>query len=130
MFGISLAELLVIMTIAVIFIGPKELPEVARYVTKFIIKIKKVFEEVKTELRTVSDQLGLDEIKSEVEMELMKEKIKLDQEPTTIIDIYGHEHQVYGVDQLRTDKTKEEIEEEIKNYNQINNQINNGKNQP
>lgn len=130
MFGISLAELLVIMTIAVIFIGPKELPEVARYITKFIIKVKKILEEVKKELKTVSNQLGLDEIRSEVEMELMKEKIKSDQEPTTIIDIYGNEHQVYGVDQLRTDKSKEEIEEEIKNYNQINNQINNGKNQP
>lgn len=120
MFGISLAELLVIIIISLIFISPKDLPEIARYLAKIIIKARRIFEEAKKELKTIGNQIGLDEIKNEVEMELMKDKIKKDQEPVTIIDIYGNEHQIHGIEELRPDKTKEEIREEIKNYNQNN----------
>ncbi len=120
MFGISFAELLVIIIIALIFIGPKDMPEIARYIIKMIIKIKKFIQSATAELKEVSKELGLDDIKSEVEREIIAQKIKLEKDVTTIIDIYGNEHQVPKIEELRPDMNKEELQEEINKYNEIN----------
>jgi sec-independent protein translocase protein TatB len=120
MFGISFAELLVIILIAICVIGPKDMPEVARYIVRAIYKFKKFVSDTKKELKAVGDEMGLEEIRSEVERELVAEKIKLDKEITTIVDMYGNEHQVYEVNKLRPDIQKEELEEEIAKYNSIN----------
>ncbi len=43
-----------------------------------------------------------------------------EEEITTIIDICGNEHQVSGLDEIRKDRSKEEIALEIEQYNQSN----------
>jgi len=47
MFGISLPELIVILGIALIVVGPDKLPDLARSIAKGILELKKTAEEVK-----------------------------------------------------------------------------------
>ncbi len=47
MFGISTVELLVILVIALVIIGPKKLPEVARTIGKGFSELKKAMDGVK-----------------------------------------------------------------------------------
>lgn len=120
MFGISFAELLVVIIIALVVIGPKDMPEIARYIIKIIIKIKKLIANASFELKAIGKELGLDEIKSEVEREIISEKIKMEKELTTIIDMYGNEHEIPDLEKLRPDMSKEELDAEIIKHNSIN----------
>jgi sec-independent protein translocase protein TatB len=120
MFGISFAELLVVIVVAIVVIGPKDMPEVARYIIRLIMKIKKLIAKTRIELHEIGKELGLDEIKSEVEKELIAEKIKLEKDVTTIIDIYGNEHVIEDIEKVRPDMKKEELTAEVEKYNAIN----------
>lgn len=46
MFGLGFSEIIVVCIIALIFIGPKQLPEVAKAIAKFINELKRASEEV------------------------------------------------------------------------------------
>ena len=48
MFGIGIPEILVIMVIALIIIGPEKLPEIAKMLGKTVAEFKKVVDGVKT----------------------------------------------------------------------------------
>lgn len=120
MFGISFVELLIIITVVVIMVGPKDIPDLVRNILKLVYKIKQFIADSKKELKSVGDEMGLGEIKQEIEQELIAEKIKLEKEVTTIVDIYGEEHQIYGVDELRDDLKKEDLDAEIMKHNKSN----------
>ena len=124
MFGISFSELLVVIIMAIIVIGPKDMPEVARYIIKMMMKIKKFIAQTQIELKEVGKELGLDEIKSEVEREIIAQKIKLEKEVTTIIDIYGNEHVIEDIEKVRSDMKKEELVNEVEKYNLLNSKKN------
>ena len=66
MFNIGFAELLVILLIAFVVVGPKDLPKVARALGRFVKYIRNMIEEVKRES-------GLDEVESE--LKTMERKI-------------------------------------------------------
>ncbi len=123
MFGISLGEFFLIITIAILFIGPKDFPEIARKLIKIAAKSKSVINKAKIEFQALSKEIGIDEIKNEIAMELANEKCKIEAEITTIVDIYGKEHQVIDISEIRKDKSKEEINAEVVKYN-----LNNKKN--
>lgn len=59
MFNIGFAELLLILLIAFVVVGPKDLPKVARALGRFVKYIRNMIEEVKRES-------GLDEVESEL----------------------------------------------------------------
>jgi Sec-independent protein translocase protein TatA len=121
MFGISFVEFLIIICVVVFLVGPNEIPDLARNVMKLFYKIKHFIAESKKELKAVGDEMGLDEIKNEVEREIILEKKKLENEVMTIVDIHGNEHQVFDVGELRGDLSREELEAEINKHNKINN---------
>ena len=66
MFNIGFAELLLILLIAFVVVGPKDLPKIARALGRFVKYMRNMIEEVKRES-------GLDEV--EKEMKTMERKI-------------------------------------------------------
>ncbi|NVN91439.1 MAG: twin-arginine translocase TatA/TatE family subunit [Desulfuromonadales bacterium] len=59
MFGIGVPELLVILTLALIVIGPQQLPQIARSLGKAFAELKRTTEEFKQNL-TVNVEMGED----------------------------------------------------------------------
>ena len=66
MFNIGFAELLLILLIAFVVVGPKDLPKIARALGRFVKYVRNIIEEVKRES-------GLDEV--EKELKTMEKKI-------------------------------------------------------
>jgi TatA/E family protein of Tat protein translocase len=56
MFGIGMPELLVILGLALIVLGPKRLPEIARALGKGMSEFRRASEELKEELRHIEDE--------------------------------------------------------------------------
>lgn len=61
MFDFSFAELLLIVVVAVIFIGPKDLPVVVRAVARFLSQFKAMAGELKTAFDDLAKESGLHE---------------------------------------------------------------------
>lgn len=55
MFGIGMSELLVILVIALIFIGPKRLPEIAKGLGRAINEFRRATDDIKKEVQKVED---------------------------------------------------------------------------
>jgi len=94
MFGISFAELIIFFLVALVLIKPKDLPEIAYFIGKIFYKIKKIYRDAKEYLQSSSKELGLDEIKYEIDRGIADEKAKSESKTTIIVDIYGNEHRV------------------------------------
>ncbi len=121
MFGFSLAELLVVCIIALIFIRPKDLPEIAHFVGKVFYRAKKFFAELKQQFKEVENELGLEEIKQELNRGISEEKARLnDDDSTVIVDIYGNEHRVPASHRNALNLDEEEFSQEVKKMNEEN----------
>ena len=68
MFGIGLPEMIVIAIVALVFIGPKNLPGVLRSVGRGLVQLKRATNEVRT---TVQDEM--DQIEREIDLKDVKE---------------------------------------------------------
>jgi sec-independent protein translocase protein TatB len=66
MFNIGTWELVVIVALALIILGPKQLPQVARSLGKTLARLRHSLEEAKREM-------GLDELKRQIESETIEE---------------------------------------------------------
>ena len=55
MFGVGMPELLVILGLALILLGPKRLPEIARALGKGMSEFRRATDELKDELRHLED---------------------------------------------------------------------------
>ena len=60
MFGIGMTELLVILTIALLVIGPKKLPELARSLAKGLAEFRRASTEMRREFLEVADEARID----------------------------------------------------------------------
>jgi sec-independent protein translocase protein TatB len=123
MFGFSFGELIIVLVVALIFIKPKDLPEIAHFCGKIYYRAKSYFLQLKNHFTEVKKDLGIEEIKQELERGMAEEKAKIDElkeEVTVIVDLYGNEHVVPNVKEVRPDLDKEGIQSEVKKYNQIN----------
>ena len=114
MFGISFAELIVVLILLLAVTNPKDIPGIARYLTKLFFKAKQVVASAKSEVNKIGDELGLEKIKNEAEAEVEKAK------KTVIIDLYGNEHEVEDVQKLRGDVGKKALKKEIEEFNKKN----------
>ena len=124
MFGFSFAELIIVLIVALIFIKPQDLPEIAHFVGKIFYRGKRLIKDLKQSLKDMESELGLDDLKHEINRGIAEEKSKLEEEMTVIVDIYGNEHRVPNVKDVRPDLTAEEAAEEIKRLNVENKKIN------
>lgn len=75
MFDLGLQELIVIFLIALLVVGPKKLPELARTLGKWITEIRRGFYQAKTQIETEFDQVeqetfkDIDPVQKEVKTE-------------------------------------------------------------
>jgi Tat protein translocase TatB subunit len=74
MFNFSFAELLLIVVVAVVFIGPKDLPIVIKTVAKFVKTMRNFSHEIKAAFDEVAHEVGVADIKQsfEAEMQMIK----------------------------------------------------------
>ncbi len=57
MFGIGMPELLLILAVALIVLGPKKLPEMARALGRGLAEFRRTTDDMKRELQTATDEL-------------------------------------------------------------------------
>jgi Sec-independent protein translocase protein TatA len=122
MFGFSLAELIIVFVVALIFIKPQDLPEIAHFFGKIFYRGKRLFKEIKSSLKEMEKELGVDDLRHEINRGIAEEKAKLEEDMTVIVDIYGNEHRVPNIKDIRPDLTSQEMEEEVKKLNEQNSQ--------
>lgn len=70
MFDLSLAEILLIVIVLVVFIQPKDLPVVIRAIAKFIKSIRDFSHEVKQAFEDIAKEAGVDDVKETLEAEM------------------------------------------------------------
>lgn len=120
MFGFSLAELIVVFLVILIFVKPADLPEIAHFFGKVFYRAKHLYNQLKASLKEMEKEFGVDDLRHELNRGIAEEKSKLEDDLTVIVDMHGNEHHVPNVGKLREDLTKEELEEEIKKENEKN----------
>jgi len=116
MFGFSLAELILVLIVALIFIRPQDLPEIAHFCGRVFYRGKSLFNGLKQSFKEIESELGVDDLKHELNRGIAEEKAKISKETTVIVDMHGNEHHVPNINELRPDLSEEEIKQEIKKY--------------
>ncbi|MBN8543271.1 MAG: twin-arginine translocase subunit TatB [Alphaproteobacteria bacterium] len=91
MFDVGFTELLLIAVVTLIFVGPKDLPKVARYIISFVRELKGVAAKVRAQVDEVVEQSGANEIKMATR---------------TIIDLEGKPQIAYDLEELKSDVIK------------------------
>lgn len=51
MFGLGTGELLIVLALALIFIGPEKLPEIATKLGKFVRQVRNAVDDIKSEMK-------------------------------------------------------------------------------
>lgn len=59
MFGIGMPELLLILAVALIVLGPKKLPEIARALGRGLAEFRRTTDDVKREMQSAADELDV-----------------------------------------------------------------------
>jgi sec-independent protein translocase protein TatB len=65
-FGLSMSELMVIAVIALIVVGPKDLPKMLRTVGRFVTKLRGMAGEFQRHLDSAIREAGIEDVKKEV----------------------------------------------------------------
>jgi sec-independent protein translocase protein TatB len=97
MLDIGFSELLLIAVVALVVIGPKDLPVVIRHVMKILRELRDIYGGLKRQMHEMVEESGLDDLK---------------QEMTTIIDLEGKPQKAYNVadlDALRAPATSSKV---------------------
>lgn len=120
MLGFSFAELIVVIIVVIIFIKPDDMPEIARFIGKLIYHGKNNINKIKNHLKEIEKEIGIDKLKEEFNQSIAEEKAKLENDVTIIVDMYGNEHEVSNIYEIRDDIRKEDLEQEIIDHNNNN----------
>lgn len=124
MFGFSFAELVLLLLVALIFIRPKDLPEIAHLLGRGIFHGKILAKKIRNSLQELEKDAAVQELRNEINRGLTEEKVKNasddDNDFTVIVDMYGNEHRVNNIGEIRPDIDKEKLALEVKEANQKN----------
>jgi sec-independent protein translocase protein TatB len=78
MFGIGTSEVLIILVVALVVIGPSKLPELARTLGKGLAEFRRVSSDVKNTIEMEGERLEEEEKKKKAKQELEAQKQKTD----------------------------------------------------
>ena len=124
MFGFSLAELFLVLLAILIFIKPQDLPEIARFVGKAIYHGKRLYQKLKNSLTDLEKEFELDSLRHEVNQAIASEKLKHEdveeEDSTIIVDMFGNEHRVNNIKEIRSDLDEAKIKKEVEENNALN----------
>lgn len=96
MFGLSFAETAVIFLVALVAIGPKELPTVIRAVARTLGQLKGLAAEFRRNFDELAEEAKLKDLHDEITTAM-----------PTIIDMEGNEQRIYDIsDELKKDEAK------------------------
>jgi sec-independent protein translocase protein TatB len=70
MFDLSLAEILLIVVVGIVFIGPKDLPVVIKAIAKAIKTLRGFTNEIKQAFEDISKEAGISDVKETLEAEM------------------------------------------------------------
>jgi Tat protein translocase TatB subunit len=107
MFDLSFAEVMLVVVVAVIFIGPKELPTVIRAIAKVMRSIRSLMNEVRGAFDGLAEESGLKETAKGIEREVRM--IKGDD---------GQMYESYDTSDLMIELPKKNIQPEDKKNDQ------------
>jgi len=62
MFDIGMIEMFMIVVLAIIVVGPKDLPRMLRTIGRFIAKIRKMGQEFQSSVKQMADEVELEEV--------------------------------------------------------------------
>jgi TatA/E family protein of Tat protein translocase len=99
MFGIGMPELIIIFLIALIIIGPKKLPDLARALGKGMAEFRKATNEIKTSLDVEDKLKGMEE--------------DLADSVSGLIETHDAEERIVGDDETGIEPDKRENNEDI-----------------
>lgn len=110
MFGLSWAETFVIAVIALIIIGPKDLPPLIKAGKQCLNKLKSMQRDVKSSFNQILEETEL----SDVKMDLEAEADAINDEINTIVDMYGNKQRTYDLSDIIPDSDKDDKKNEEK----------------
>ena len=120
MFDVSLSELVLILVVGLVVFGPEKLPEVVRTASLWIGKIRRGFNQIRSEIER---EIGVDELKREIHNQSILDSLKdvrddlrsaqqdLHQLPSDVNDAIKRpqvpigEHNIHEADLYRSDDT-------------------------
>jgi Sec-independent protein translocase protein TatA len=120
MFGFSLAELILVLIVALMFVKPQDLPEIAHFCGRVLYRGKSLFKGLKQSFKEMEKELGVEDLKHEMNRGIAEEKAKIEEETTVIVDMDGNEHHVPNIKNIRPDLNDEEMKAEIERFNSEN----------
>ena len=62
MFDIGMIEMFMIVILAIIVVGPKDLPKMLRTIGQFVSKIRKMGQEFQSSVKQMADEIELDDV--------------------------------------------------------------------
>jgi len=75
LFQIGFPELLTLLVLALLLVGPKRLPEVAKFLIRIGSKLKSQYEKISNE---INDEIGTEEIKKDIFNEMKLRELELE----------------------------------------------------
>ena len=94
MFGIGLPEMIVILAVALIVVGPDKLPELARSLAKGVQELKRTVNQVKAGLN--EDGNILDDVHNDLKKTVGQVKDQFDKEGNILADVQGELKETAG----------------------------------
>ena len=113
MFGFSMAELIVVFIVILIFIKPQDLPEIAHFLGRAFFRLKKIYYDLKKNFSELEKEFGIDDLKQEINRGIADEASKIEEETTIIVDMYGNEHHIKNLHEIRPDLNQDQLHKEI-----------------
>ena len=96
------------------------MPQIANFCGKVFYRAKRLFSQLKASLKEAEKELGIGDLKNEMQRGIAEEKTRFEDETTIIVDLYGNEHLVPNLHEVRPELGLDAIKQEVAQLNEEN----------